>query len=157
MRAPMNRFILINDMPDTNFFVIVQPFIAVNVEPLLCNDREMDGYTRAVSGQRLGKHVPAATDTNATMVQQQRVKGQVHTFNIYVWAYKIHFNIILPQFYMQISIPHACYMPRWSHPRWFYHSNDTWCIVRIMNSGLFLVPRYLGRNTFHFLVHASNY
>jgi hypothetical protein len=30
------------------------------VEPLLCNDREMDGYTRPVSGQRLGKHVPTA-------------------------------------------------------------------------------------------------
>jgi hypothetical protein len=27
------------------------------MDPLLCNDREMDGYTRAVSGQRLGKHV----------------------------------------------------------------------------------------------------
>jgi hypothetical protein len=27
----------------------------------------MGVYTRAVSGQRLGKHVPAATDTNATM------------------------------------------------------------------------------------------
>jgi hypothetical protein len=26
--------------------------------------REMDGYTRAVSGQRLGKHVPAATKRN---------------------------------------------------------------------------------------------
>jgi hypothetical protein len=37
------------------------------VEPLLCNDREMGGCTRAVSEQRLGKHVPAATDTNATI------------------------------------------------------------------------------------------
>jgi hypothetical protein len=36
-------------------------------EPLLCNDREMGGYTRALSGQRLGKHVPEATDTNATI------------------------------------------------------------------------------------------
>jgi hypothetical protein len=35
-------------------------------EPLLCNNREMGGYIRAVSGQRLGKHVTAATDTNAT-------------------------------------------------------------------------------------------
>jgi hypothetical protein len=34
---------------------------------LLCNDREMGGYIRAVSGQRLGIHVPAATDANATM------------------------------------------------------------------------------------------
>jgi hypothetical protein len=30
------------------------------VEPLLCNDREMSGYTRAVSAQPLGKHVPVA-------------------------------------------------------------------------------------------------
>jgi hypothetical protein len=37
------------------------------VQPLLCNDHEMDGYIRAVSGQRLGKHFPAATDTNATI------------------------------------------------------------------------------------------
>jgi hypothetical protein len=34
--------------------------------------REMGGHIMAVSGQRLGKHVPAGTDTNATMVQQQR-------------------------------------------------------------------------------------
>jgi hypothetical protein len=39
----------------------------VRVEPLLCNDREMGGYTRAVSGQRLGKHVLIATDTKATI------------------------------------------------------------------------------------------
>jgi hypothetical protein len=32
----------------------------VGVEPLLCNDREMGGYTRAVSGQQLDKHVPVA-------------------------------------------------------------------------------------------------
>jgi hypothetical protein len=30
-----------------------------------CSDREMGEYTMAVSGQRLGKHVPAATDTHA--------------------------------------------------------------------------------------------
>jgi hypothetical protein len=42
------------------------------VEPLLCNKCEVGVYTRAVSGQRLGKHVPAATDTNATAVQQER-------------------------------------------------------------------------------------
>jgi hypothetical protein len=29
--------------------------------------REMGGYNRAVSEQRLGKHVPANTDTNATI------------------------------------------------------------------------------------------
>jgi hypothetical protein len=27
----------------------------------------MGGYTRAVSGERLGKHVPAETDMNATI------------------------------------------------------------------------------------------
>jgi hypothetical protein len=40
--------------------------------PLLCNDHEIGGHTRAVSGQRLGNYVPAATETKATMVQQQR-------------------------------------------------------------------------------------
>jgi hypothetical protein len=30
------------------------------VAPLLCNNLEMGGYTRAVSGQRLGKYVPDA-------------------------------------------------------------------------------------------------
>jgi hypothetical protein len=47
-------------------------YLLWSVEPLLCNDREMGLYARAVSGQRLGKHVPTATDTKATMVQQQR-------------------------------------------------------------------------------------
>jgi hypothetical protein len=37
------------------------------IDPLLCNDREMGGYTRTVCGKRLGKHVPAATDTYATI------------------------------------------------------------------------------------------
>jgi hypothetical protein len=36
------------------------------VEMLLCNDREISGYCRAVSGQQLGKHVSAARDTKAT-------------------------------------------------------------------------------------------
>jgi hypothetical protein len=31
------------------------------LKPLLFNDREMGGYTRAVSRQRLGKYVPSAT------------------------------------------------------------------------------------------------
>jgi hypothetical protein len=30
---------------------------------ILCNDREIGGYTRAVSRQRLGKHVPAKETT----------------------------------------------------------------------------------------------
>jgi hypothetical protein len=34
---------------------------------LLCNDREISKYTRDVSRQRLGKHVPAATDTHVTI------------------------------------------------------------------------------------------
>jgi hypothetical protein len=42
------------------------------VEPLLCNDCEMSKYTRAVSGQHFGKDIPAASDKNATVVQQQR-------------------------------------------------------------------------------------
>jgi hypothetical protein len=40
------------------------------LEPLLCDDREMGGYTRAVYGQRLGKHVPVARQqilNNATV------------------------------------------------------------------------------------------
>jgi hypothetical protein len=37
------------------------------VEPLLCNDDEMSKYTRAVSRYRLGKHVPTATNTHATI------------------------------------------------------------------------------------------
>jgi hypothetical protein len=39
----------------------------VTCRSLLCNDREMDDYTRAVSGQGLGKYVPAALDTSATI------------------------------------------------------------------------------------------
>jgi hypothetical protein len=41
---------------------------------LLFNDREMGGYTRAVSGQRFGKHVPVARQhiiNNATVGLQQ--------------------------------------------------------------------------------------
>jgi hypothetical protein len=32
----------------------------IDIEPLLCNDREVRKYTRAVSRQRFGKQVPAA-------------------------------------------------------------------------------------------------
>jgi hypothetical protein len=39
------------------------------VEPLLCNDREMAECTRDVSGRGLGKHVPTATDLNATIAE----------------------------------------------------------------------------------------
>jgi hypothetical protein len=41
-------------------------------EPLLCNNHKIHRYTRAVSRQQLGKHIPTAADMNATMVQQQR-------------------------------------------------------------------------------------
>jgi hypothetical protein len=44
--------------------------ILLRVEPLLCHDREVGGYTRAVSGQRLGRHVPVARQkirNNATV------------------------------------------------------------------------------------------
>jgi hypothetical protein len=37
------------------------------VGPLLCNDREISTYTRAVSRQRLCKHVPVATNTRAAI------------------------------------------------------------------------------------------
>jgi hypothetical protein len=38
------------------------------VEPLLYNDHKMGGYTRPISVQQLGKHVPRATNLRATMV-----------------------------------------------------------------------------------------
>jgi hypothetical protein len=41
--------------------------ILLRVEPLLRIDRERGEYTRAVSGQRLVKNVPATTETNATI------------------------------------------------------------------------------------------
>jgi hypothetical protein len=39
---------------------------------LICNNREISKYTRAVSRHRFDKNAPAATDTNATMIQQQK-------------------------------------------------------------------------------------
>jgi hypothetical protein len=39
------------------------------VDPLLYNDSEVGGYTRAVSGQRLGKHVSVARQQLLTMQQ----------------------------------------------------------------------------------------
>jgi hypothetical protein len=44
----------------------IQLKILQRVEPLLCNDRDISKYTRAVSD------IPAATDTNTTILQQQR-------------------------------------------------------------------------------------
>jgi hypothetical protein len=42
------------------------PCIFFTIYYLLRNDREIGKYTRAVPRKLLGKHVPAATDTNAT-------------------------------------------------------------------------------------------
>jgi hypothetical protein len=36
-----------------------------HAEQLICNDRKISDYTRAVSRQRLGKHVPMAMNTHA--------------------------------------------------------------------------------------------
>jgi hypothetical protein len=41
--------------------------ILLHVEPLLCNDHKISKCTRAISRQRLNKHVPMATDTHATI------------------------------------------------------------------------------------------
>jgi hypothetical protein len=41
--------------------------ILQRVEPLLCDDREIGKYTRAVSRQRLGKHVPAGKNRRAAI------------------------------------------------------------------------------------------
>jgi hypothetical protein len=52
------------------------PSVLYREEPFLCNDREMRGYTRAVSGQRLGKQYPASTDTNITIEEPCFLCGQ---------------------------------------------------------------------------------
>jgi hypothetical protein len=47
---------------------------ATVLEPFLCNGHEIGGYTKAVSGQRLVKHVPVARQqilNNATVGLQQ--------------------------------------------------------------------------------------
>jgi hypothetical protein len=49
--------------PDNNLESL---YILQHVELLLCRDREISKYTRAGSSQRIGKQVPAATDTSAT-------------------------------------------------------------------------------------------
>jgi hypothetical protein len=42
-------------------FIHTHTYLYCSVKgPLLCNNCEMGSYTRAVSGQRLGKHVPVA-------------------------------------------------------------------------------------------------
>jgi hypothetical protein len=44
-----------------------ETLVLYRVESLLFNDREMGGYTKAVSGQRLSKHVPAVTNRRTTI------------------------------------------------------------------------------------------
>jgi hypothetical protein len=39
----------------------------VTCRALLCGDSEISKYARAVSRQRLGKHIPEVTDTHATI------------------------------------------------------------------------------------------
>jgi hypothetical protein len=47
--------------------VVMETMYCSVQEPLLCNDREMGGYTMANSGEQFDKHVPATIDTKATM------------------------------------------------------------------------------------------
>jgi hypothetical protein len=69
-----------NELREANFWIAVvtrqkhivsaseaRSFIRIlwREEPLLYNDREISKYTRAISRQRLGKYVPAATDMHA--------------------------------------------------------------------------------------------
>jgi hypothetical protein len=46
-------------------------------KPLLRNDREMGGYITPVSGQRLCKHVHAATVTNVTWETECYLRGRL--------------------------------------------------------------------------------
>jgi hypothetical protein len=47
--------------------MIILSNIMKRVEPLLCNDRDINKYTRTVSRQRLVKHFSAATVKHATI------------------------------------------------------------------------------------------
>jgi hypothetical protein len=40
----------------------------------------MGGYTRAASGQRLGKYVPVATDTNTTIEEVRFLRSSCRDF-----------------------------------------------------------------------------
>jgi hypothetical protein len=48
--------------------------ILKEVMPLLCNERKISKYTRGVSRQRLGKHVPATTHerNDGTATEERR-------------------------------------------------------------------------------------
>jgi hypothetical protein len=50
------------------------------IETLLCNDCEMGRYTRAVSGQWFGKHIPRVTDTNVTIEELCFLCGMCRDF-----------------------------------------------------------------------------
>jgi hypothetical protein len=54
--------------------MVVTKKILYCVEPFLCNDHEMGGYTRVVPRQWLSTHVPAETDTHATTEGKGKVK-----------------------------------------------------------------------------------
>jgi hypothetical protein len=54
------RCVLPNVKSKFNSNAALRKLILQHVELLLRNDREMGGYTRVVSGHRLGKHVPVA-------------------------------------------------------------------------------------------------
>jgi hypothetical protein len=55
------QHIIINHWPIHIFIILWR------VETLVCNKRETGGYTRAVSEQRLCKHVLAATNRRTTI------------------------------------------------------------------------------------------
>jgi hypothetical protein len=58
----------------SGFTLMAESYIMWRVEPLKCDDRELSGYTRPVSGQRLDKHVPVVRQkilNNVTVGLQQ--------------------------------------------------------------------------------------
>jgi hypothetical protein len=73
---------------------------------------------------------------------------QAHKSSPHTHPIQIHFNIIQPSAHRSLEwslpfgifnlnlvrishLPHACYMPRPSHPPWFYHSNIIWWKLQI--------------------------
>jgi hypothetical protein len=84
--SPLGRYILLSSLFSNTFSLcslfnlkdqvshphkrtakIIHIFVSWRVEPLLCNDREMGGYTKPFLGKRLGKHVHRAANRRATM------------------------------------------------------------------------------------------
>jgi hypothetical protein len=62
--------------------------------PLLCNDREMGGYTRAVSRQRLGKHVPVA---------RQQILNNA-TFGVQKWKSRVFYVVRFGMLYSRDKV-----------------------------------------------------